>query len=85
MRQAVLDMRRHGQHVRQAQLVQCQQHVDGALITLPDRRRWLAADHPLIAEILNNQETLIEIGVIDLRRREAMLPQAICHRHERTD
>ena len=84
-RNAVFDMGRDGQGVGQPLLVQRKQHVDRGLVALLDRRRRIAAHHALLAEVLEDQQSVIEISVMDDGRREAVLPQAVRHRHERHD
>jgi hypothetical protein len=59
--------------------VQREQEVDCGLVALLDRRRWLAADYALVAEVFDDQESLLEIGLIHRGRREAALPQPIRH------
>ena len=78
-------MGRDGQGVGQPLLVQRKQHVDRGLVALLDRRRRIAAHHALLAEILEDQESLIQISVMDDRCGESVLPQAVRHRHERHD
>ena len=78
-------MGRDGQGVGQPLLVQRKQHVDRGLVALLDRRRRIAAHHALLAEILEDQESVIQISVMDDRCRESVLPQAVRHRHERHD
>ena len=82
---AVFDMGRDGQGVGQSLLVQRKQHVNRGLVALLDRRGRVAAHHALVAEVFEDQQALIEIGVMDDGRREAVLPQTVRHRHEGHD
>jgi hypothetical protein len=82
---AVLDMRRDRQRVGKLQRVQRKQCIDRGLVALLDRGRRLAAHHALVAQVLDDQETLVEIGVVDDRGREAALAQPVRDRCERHD
>ena len=62
-------MRCDRQYVGQLLLVQSEQRVDRGFVSFDDRRGWFAAHHALVAEILDDQETVGEIGVIDRGRR----------------
>ena len=50
---AIFDVRRDRQHIRQRLPVQMQQRIDRGLVALLDRRRRIALDHALVAEILD--------------------------------
>ena len=65
--------------------MQRRQHVGRGLIALRDRPRRIAFDHARAAEILGDQESFIEVGVTDGRRREAALAQAVGDGDERLD
>ena len=39
------------------------------LVALVHRRRRIARDHPLVAKVLEDEQALVEIGVVDLGRR----------------
>ena len=60
-------MGRNRQGVGQLLFVQRKQHVDRGLVALLDRRRRVAAHHALVAEVFENQQAVIEIGVMDDR------------------
>ena len=83
-RQAVVDARRDRQR-RRATGWRCKldQHVDRGRIALLDRRRRIARDHAFGAEILQQQQAFVEVGRMDLRRRQAALAQRARHRDER--
>src|SRR5215472_9482475 len=67
-RNAIVQLRRDWQRVGQLLLMQREQHVDRDLIALLDRRWWLAADHTLVAEVLDDQKSLLEIRLINAGR-----------------
>ena len=71
----VAELRRQRQNFGQCFAVQRRQHVGRGLITLGDRRGRIAFDKARAAEILGDQESGIEIGVMDRGRREAALAQ----------
>ena len=56
--------------------MQRHQEIDGGFVALLDRRRRIAADDALVAEILHDEKPAVEIGVQDRRRREVALAQA---------
>ena len=86
VRQLVLDMGRDRQHARATAGRAARSSVStAASIALRDRSRRIALDDALRAEILEQQQPLVEIGVIDLGRGEAALAQSLRHRHERRD
>ena len=85
MRQRVLDMGRDWQHVGQELVVQGKEHVDRGLIALHDRGRRIARHHALLAQVLQQHEPVVQIGLVDLGRGEAALAQTLRHRHERRD
>ena len=62
-----------------------EQQVDRGLVALLDWRRGIAADDTLVAEVFDDQEALLEIGLIHRGRREAALPEPIRHGDERHD
>ena len=70
-------MRRERQDLGQRLAVQRRQHVGRGLIALGDRLRRIAFDNAVAAEILGDQESCIEVGVMDRGRREAALAQAV--------
>ncbi len=73
-------MRRDRDRVRERAGVEVQEEVRRRLVALVHRRRRIARDHPLVAEVLEDEQALVEIGVVDLGRREALLAQALRHR-----
>ena len=82
-RQRVHDMRRDRYRVGQLLAVQRDQHVDRRRIALLDRRRRIAGHHRFGAEVLDDQQAVGQLGLVDLRRREAALAQPVRHRDER--
>ncbi len=81
----VAELRRQRQNFGQGFAVQRRQHVGRGLIALGDRRRRIAFDEARAAEILGDQESGVEVGVMDRGRREAALAQAPGDRDERLD
>jgi hypothetical protein len=77
------DQRRDRQRVGQRQTVQGDQRIDRGLVAVPDRLGRIAFDHALVAEVLENEKSRLEIGGIDLGRREPALSQAVGERDER--
>ncbi len=78
-------MRSDRQCIGQLPFMQRKQDVDRGLVPLGDRRRRIAGDEPLFAEVFDDQKSLLEIGLVHGGRGEAVLPQPIRHRHERHD
>ena len=60
----MVEMRRNGQHVGQSLAVQGKQHIDGGFVAFSDRRRRIGTHHALVTEILDDQQTLVEIGLV---------------------
>ena len=60
--------------------MQLRQHADGFGIAF--RNRSIAVDHRFAAEILDDEEARFEILAVDLRRAEALRPQALVHGDE---
>ena len=82
-RHAVLDAGRHREGCGSRLAVQRDQHIDGSRIAFLDRRRRIAFHDALGAEILQQHQPFVEVGGVDLRRREAALAQRARHRDER--
>ncbi len=61
------------------------QKIDGGLVARLDRRRRIAADNAFVAEILHDDESAVEIGVENGRRRKRALAQSACERDVRHD
>ena len=85
MRQVIFDVRRHRQPFRQLSPMQRYQEIDRGFVALRDRRRRIAGNDALVAEILHDQESVIEIGLQDGRRREVAIAQALRQRDIRND
>ena len=47
------------------------QKIDGSDVVLLDRRRRIPGDDTLVAEILHDNDAVIEIGMENFRRRQA--------------
>ena len=84
-RQRVDDMRRDRDRARQLLAVQRDQHIDRRRIALLDRRRRIAGDHGLGAEVFDDEQAVGELGLVDLRGGEAELAQPVRHADERHD
>ena len=84
-RNAVVELRRQRQRVGQLLAMQRRQHIGRGLIALDDRRGGSPSTTPLAAEIFGDQESRIEVGMMDRRRGEAVLAQAIGDGDERLD
>ena len=82
-RHAVLDTGRHREGCGSRLTVQRDQHIDGSRIAFLDRRRRIAFHDALGAEVLQQHQPFVEVGGVDLRRREATLAQRARHRDER--
>ena len=65
--------------------MQLRQHVGRRLVALDDRPRRITFDDAGGAKILGDQETGIQIGVADGRRRKALRAQAVVDGDERLD
>jgi len=61
------------------------EHVGRGLIALGDRGRRIALDDGRVAEILGDQESGLEIGVVNGGRGEATRAQAVGDSNERPD
>ena len=85
VRNPIFDMRRDHERVGQLHLMQRTQRVDRGLVAFLDGSRRIAGDHALVAQVLDEQQPLVEIGVQNGGRREAALAQSIRHRDERDD
>ena len=84
-RNAIIELRCDRQRVGQLLRMKRKEHVDRGLVALDDRRRRIAAHHARVAEVFEDQETVLEVGVMDGGRRQAQSLQSIRHRHERHD
>ena len=80
---AVVDLRRHGQRVRQVEFVQSRQHIRGDLVALGDRRARVLRQHAFLAEVLHDEQARVEVGGIDGGRGKTARLQAPRQRHER--
>jgi hypothetical protein len=78
-------MRRQRQHVWRVLAMQVGQEVGRGLIARQNWTRRVALDHAFLAEILGDQKTLVEIGVVDFGRREAAVAQRAGDRNEGPD
>ena len=76
-RDLIGDVRHQRQRLGQALPVQRGQEVRGDLVALRERRRRIAFDHADAAEILGDQESGVDVGVVNCRRREAKGAQAV--------
>ncbi len=78
-------MRRQRQDLGHRLAVQRNEHVGRRLIAFRDRPRRVALDEAHAAEILDDQETAFELGMVDPRRREPSRAQPPCDRDEGFD
>ena len=62
-RQPIVDDAALPAALRQLPAMQRDQKIDRGLVARLDRRRRIAADNPLVAEILHDDQPVIEIGV----------------------
>ena len=77
----MLDVRRDRKDIGQPPLMQRQEDVNRRFVALPHRRGRVTGHHRLVAEVLDDQQPLVEIGMMDARRREAVFVQTVRHRH----
>ena len=78
-------MRRDRKPIGQFAAMQRHQEIDGDLVARFDRRRRIAFDDPLVAEILHDDQPMVEIGLQDRRRREIAVTQTLRQRDIRND
>ncbi len=70
------ELGRQRQNEGQYHAMQRRQHVGSSVITFLDRPRRIAFDKARAAEILGDQESVVEVGVMNDGRREPALAQA---------
>ena len=83
LRQLVVEMRRtcsvSGSRRRCSDI----KHIEGGLVARLDRRRRIARDDALFAEILHDDQSQCRVGLQDHRRRKIALAQGSRERHVR--